>query len=114
MDGFFKRLAQNVLAALGVGDQAVNGQYQVVGNQRIGGGEEAQVALDDAALVFGEAVVALPQGDVGSHVDLLRHPVVGAAVEVLLPGPFVFKWHQLVEVGAAIDHLLGVYVDARG
>ena len=40
--------------------------------------------------------------------------MVGAAVEVLLPGPFILEGHQLVEVGAAVDHLLGVYVDACG
>ncbi len=40
--------------------------------------EEAQVALDDAALVFGQAIGVLPQRDVAGHVHLLRHPVVGA------------------------------------
>lgn len=33
VDRFFEGLAQDVLAALRVGDQAVHGQYQVVGNQ---------------------------------------------------------------------------------
>ena len=106
VDRLFEGLTQDVLAALGVGDQAVHGQHQVVGDQTVGGGEEAEVALDDAALVFGQAVCALPQGDVGGHVDLLRHPVVGTTVEVLLPGPFVLERHQLVEVGAGVDHLL--------
>lgn len=112
VDRLFEGLAQDVLAALRVGDQAVHGQGQVVGNQRVGGGEEAEVAHDDAALVFGQAVLALPQGDVGGHVDLLRHPVVGAAVEVLLPGPVVLERYQLVEVGAAVDHALFVNGDA--
>lgn len=96
VDRLFEGLAQDVLAALRVGDQAVHGQGQVVGHQRVGGGEEAEVAHHDTALVFGQAVHALPQGDVGGHVDLLRHPVVGAAVQVLLPGPVVLERNQLV------------------
>src|SRR5690606_38056602 len=35
---------------------------------------------------------------------LLRHPVVGAAVEIFLPSPFVLERHELVEVGTAVDH----------
>lgn len=112
VDRLFEGLAQDVLAALRVGDQAVHGQGQVVGHQGVGGGEEAEVAHHDAALVFGQAVHALPQGDVGGHVDLLRHPVVGAAVEVLLPGPVVLERYQLVEVGAAVDHALFIDRDS--
>ncbi|CRM17385.1 hypothetical protein [Pseudomonas sp. 58 R 12] len=111
---FFEGLAQDVLAALRVGDQAVHGQDQVVGNQGVGGGEEAQVAHDDAAFVVGQAFGVFPHSDVGGHVDLLRHPVVGAAVEVLLPGPVVLEGHELVEVGAAVDHALFVNGDAGG
>ena len=48
VDGLLEGLAQQVLAALGVGDQPVDGQHQVVGHQGVGGGEEAEVALDDA------------------------------------------------------------------
>ncbi len=113
MDGFLKRLAQQVLAALRVGDQAVDAQHQVVGDQGVCGGEVAQAALDDASLILGQAVAALPGGHVGRHVDFLRHPVVGAAVDVLLPGPVVFERHQLVEVGAAVDHRFLVYRDPR-
>src|SRR5690606_39028378 len=97
-----------------VGDQAVDGEHQVVGHQGVGGGEEAEAALDDAPFVLGEAVLALPQGDVRIHVDFLRHPVVGAAVQVLLPGPVVLEGHQLVEVGAAVDHALFVHLHAGG
>src|SRR5476649_1926908 len=114
VDRLFERLAQDVLAAFRVGDQAVHGQDQVVGNQGVGGGEEAEVAHDDAALVVGQAFGVFPQGDVGGHVDLLRHPVVGAAVEVFLPGPVVLEGHELVEVGAAVDHALFVNGDAGG
>src|SRR5690606_21408269 len=114
VDRFLEGLAQDVLAALRVGDQAIGGQHQVVGDQRIGGGEEAEGALDDATLVIGQAFRVLPQRDVGAHVDFLRHPVVGAAVEVFLPGPVVLEWHQLVEVGAAVDHALFVDLYATG
>ncbi|MNE32233.1 hypothetical protein D3C80_1258340 [compost metagenome] len=34
--------------------------------------------------------------------------MVGATVQVLLPGPVVLERHQLVEVGAAVDHALFV------
>ena len=44
MDGFLEGLSQQILAALGVGDQAVDGQYQVVSHQRIRRGEIPQVA----------------------------------------------------------------------
>ncbi len=33
MDGFLEGLAQQVLTALGIGDQAVDAQHQVVGDQ---------------------------------------------------------------------------------
>ena len=114
VDRLFEGLAQDVLAALGVGDQAVHGQHEVVGDQAVGGGEEAEVALDDAALVLGEAVRALPQGDVGVHVYFLRHPVVGATIQILLPGPVVLEGDELVEVGAGVDHLLVADVNAGG
>jgi hypothetical protein len=45
---------------------------------------------------------------IGVHADLLRHPVVGAGVEILLPGPVVFEGHQLIEIGAAVDDALVV------
>src|SRR5690606_5362413 len=88
--------------------------HQVVGHQAVGGGEEAQRTLDDAALVLGEAVLALPQSDVGVHVHFLRHPVVGATVQILLPGPVVLEGYELVEVGAGVDHLLVADVNAGG
>ncbi len=61
VDRFFEGLAQQELAALGRRDVAVGAQHDVVGGQRVGGDEEAEVALDDAALVFGQAVRVLPQ-----------------------------------------------------
>ena len=112
MDRFFERLAQQVLAAFRRRDVAVGAQHDVVGGQRVGGDEEAEVALDDAALVFGQAVRVLPQLDVALHVDFLRHPVVGAAGQVLVAGPFVLERDQLVDIGLAVDDalVLGVYV----
>ncbi|RMS47138.1 hypothetical protein ALP66_102286 [Pseudomonas amygdali pv. photiniae] len=112
VDRLFEGLAQDVLAAFRVGDQAVHGQYEVVGNQRVGSGEEAQVTHDDAALVVSQAFRVFPEGDVGGHVDFLRHPVVCATVQVLLPGPVVLERYELVEVGAAVDHHFFVNGDA--
>jgi hypothetical protein len=109
VDRFLEGLAQNVLTALGVGDQAIHGQHQIVGDKGVGRGEEAKAALDDQALVVGQAGLALPQSDVRIHVHFLRHPVVGATIQVLLPGPVVLEGHQLVEVGAAVDHALVVH-----
>ncbi len=110
--GLLERLAQQVLAALGVGEVAVDREHDVVGDQRLRGGEEAEVALEHRALVLGEPVAGLPQRDVGLHGDLGRHPVVAAAGEVLLPRPAVLQRQQLVDVRARVDHALGVGVDA--
>ena len=112
VDRLLEGLAQQVLAALGRGDVPVGAEHDVVGRERVGGDEEAEVALDDAALVLGQPVRVLPQRDVAAHVDFLRHPVVGAGGEVLLPGPLVLERHQLVDVGAAVDDALVVDLDA--
>ena len=106
MNGFFKGLAQQELAALRRCNVAISAQRDVVGCQRIGGYKETQVALDQPALVFGQTVGVFPECDVAGHVDFLRHPVVGASGEVFFPGPFVFERHQLVDVGLAIDDAL--------
>src|SRR3546814_3319404 len=74
---------------------------------------EAERALDDHALVFGQTRRVLPHGDVGGHADFLWHPVVVTRGQVLVPGPFVLEWDQLVEVGVAVDDLLVVDADAR-
>ena len=50
--------------------------------------------------------------DVAAHVDFLRHPVVGAGGDVLLPGPLVLEGHQLVDVGLGVDDLLVLDRDA--
>jgi hypothetical protein len=114
VDRFLERLAQQELAALGGGDVAVRAEDDVVGGQRIGRHEEAEVALDDAALVFGQTVRVLPKRDVARHVHLLRHPVVGTRGEVFLPRPLVLERHQLVDVGLAVDDALLGGRDAAG
>jgi hypothetical protein len=106
VDRLLKGLAQQELAAFGSGDVPVGAQHDVVGGQRVGGDEEAQIALDDAPLVLAQTVRVLPERDVAAHVHFLRHPMVGAGGEVLLPGPFVLERHQLVDVGLAVDDAL--------
>jgi hypothetical protein len=98
VDRLLERLAQQVLPALGRGDVAIRAEHDVVGGQRVRRDEEAQVALDDEALVVGQAVGVLPQLDVALHVDLLRHPVVGAAGEILVPRPAILERDELVHV----------------
>lgn len=112
VDCFLERLAQQELAAFRCCDVAVGAQHNVVGGQRIGGDEEAQVALDDAALVFGQTVGVFPQRDVARHVHFLGHPVIGAGGQVLFPRPLVLEGHQLVDVGLTIDDALVSGIDA--
>ncbi|MNQ88241.1 hypothetical protein D3C85_1034980 [compost metagenome] len=112
VDGFFECLAQQELAAFRRRDVAVGAQHDVVRGQRVGRDEETQVALDDAALVLGEPVRVLPEGDVARHVDLLRHPVVGASRQVLFPSPLVLEGHKLVDVRLAVDDALVGNLDA--
>ena len=90
----------------------VGAEHDVVGGERIGRHEKAKVALDEPPLVLGQSVRILPQRDVTRHVHFLRHPVIGAGCEVLLPGPFVFERDQLVDIGRAIDDSLVGSVDA--
>lgn len=114
VDGFFEGLAQEVLAAFRVGDVFEDGQDDVVADEGFGGGEEAEVAHDDVAFFGGEAV-GFPEFDVGTHGDFVGHPVVGAAFEVVVPGPVVFDGHELVDVdGGAVDEAFVVFVDALG
>lgn len=114
VDGFFEGLAQEILAALRVGEVAVDREHDVVGDEGLGGCEEAEIALDGAALVVSQAVGGFPVGDVGLHGDFGGHPVVVAAGEIFFPGPAVFEWEELVDVGAAVDHGFVVDADACG
>ncbi len=113
VDRLLERLAQQVLAALGRGDVAIRPEHDVVGGQRIRGHEEAEVALHDEPLVIGQPVGVFPQGDVAVHVHFLRHPVVGAAGEVLLPRPLVLERNQLVHVRLGVDDAFVLRAHAR-
>ena len=114
VDGFLKRLAQQKLAALRCGDVPVSTQHNVVGGKRIGRHKKTQIALDDATLVFGQAVRVFPKRDIAGHIDFLGHPVIGAAGKVFFPGPLVLERHQLVDIGLAIDDPLVGSVYALG
>ena len=54
----------------------------------------------------------LPQRDVAAHLDFLRHPVVRARGEILLPRPLVLERDELIDVGLAVDDALVGDVDA--
>src|SRR5260363_206048 len=45
MDGFFKSLAQKILAAFGRGDMAVGAEHNIVGRQRIRGHKKPRLRL---------------------------------------------------------------------
>lgn len=111
VDGLVEGLAQQELAAFRRRDLAVGAEHDIVGSQAVGGDEEAEVALDDAHFVFAQ-LAGLPLLDVALHVHFLRHPVVCALGQVLLPCPLVFERHQLVHVGLAVDDALVDRVDA--
>ena len=85
---------------------AVSAQHDVVSSQRVCSYKKAQVAFNDAALVFSQTIRVFPKRDIAAHVYLLRHPMVGASRQVLFPSPFVFEWNQLVHIGLAIDDAL--------
>lgn len=106
MDGLLEGLAQDVLSALGVGNQAVHRQGQVVGYQGVGSRKEPKTAHDDTTLIVTQPLRVLPKHDVCRHVDFLRHPVICTPVQVFLPGPVIFQWNQLVQVRSTIDHAL--------
>jgi hypothetical protein len=72
-------LAQQILPALWIGEMAVDCEHDIVGDEALGGGKEAEVVLHHAPLVFRQAVARFPEGDVGLHRDLRRHPMVVAS-----------------------------------
>jgi hypothetical protein len=91
MDRLLERLPQQILPAFRVGQVPIDGEHDVVRHQALGRREEAEIALDHAPLVLGQAVARFPQRDVGLHGNLGRHPVIVAAGQVFLPGPAVFE-----------------------
>lgn len=113
VQGLFKGLTQQVLPAFGIGDVAVDGQDQIIGDEGVGGREKAQVALDDGAFVVAEAI-RFPQRHVGAHIDFLRHPMIGAGVQVFFPRPIVFEGDQLIEVSLAVDDLFIIDANPGG
>src|SRR5207248_10382596 len=94
------------VAAFRCGNVATGPDDDVTRREAIGSYEEAQIALDHAPLVLGQAVRVFPQGDVATHIDFLRHPVIRAGGEVFFPRPFVFERHELIDVGARVDDAL--------
>ena len=113
VDGFLECLPQQILAAFRVGQVPIDRQDDVVGDEALGCGEEAEIALDHAPLILGEPVLRLPERDVGLHGHLGRHPMIVAAGEILFPRPAIFQRQKLVHVGACIDHALVIDAHAR-
>ena len=60
------------------------------------------------------AVWIFPKGNIAVHIDLLWHPVVCTTRQILLPGPLVFKWNQLIYVSLGINHALISGIDTHG
>ena len=50
-----ERLPQKILTAFRVGDVPIYSQDEIVCHERISGGEKAEVAFDDRALVFSQS-----------------------------------------------------------
>jgi hypothetical protein len=90
MDRLLESLPQQILPAFRVGQVAIDRQHDVVGHQALGGREEAEIALDHAPLVLGQAVARFPQRDVSLHGDLGRHPVIVAAGRDISPTPSLY------------------------
>ena len=111
---FFKGLAKEILARFGVRDVLENREHDVVADEALARAEEPEIALDDLAFRV-RKLVGLPQLDVALHRHFRRHPVVVAAVEVMLPRPMIFQGHELIDVDlAAIQQPFVFNVDALG
>ena len=83
-------------------------------HETLGGAEEAEVPHDDLTLVGGE-LVGLPELDIALHRDLVGHPVVGAALGVVVPGPGVLQGHELVDIDLlAVDQAFLIRVNPFG
>jgi hypothetical protein len=107
-------LAQQILPALWIGEMAVDCEHDIVGDEALGGGKEAEVALHHAPLVFPQAVARFPERDVGLHRDLRRRPMVVASGKIFLPCPAIFRRQEMVHVRASVDHLLFIDADPGG
>ena len=56
VNGLLKCLAQQVLAALGIGHVVEYSEHDIVAHEALSGTEEAEVAHDHATLVGGELI----------------------------------------------------------
>jgi hypothetical protein len=114
VNGFLEGLSQQILARLGIGDVLENGEHDVVSHEAFRGAEETEVAHDDLAFIGGE-FVGFPKLNVLLHRHLGGHPMIGAAIEVMFPGPLVFERHELVDVHRlAVQEAFVLRVDAPG
>ena len=114
VDCLFEALTKHVLTGLGIGDVLEDREHDIVPDKALGGAEEAEVAHDDLALI-GSEFVGLPELDISLHRDLIRHPVIGAALGVVIPGPGVLQGHELVHIDLlAVDQAFLIRVDPLG
>ena len=114
VDRLLEGLAKHVLTGLGVGDVLEDCEHDVVPDKALSSAEEAEIPHDDLTLVGGE-LVGLPELDIALHRDLIRHPVVGAALGVVIPGPGVLQGHELVHIDLlAVDQAFLIGIDPLG
>ncbi len=114
MNCLFEGLSQQVLAALWGGNVAIRAENNIISRQRVGSHKEPEITLNQTTFIVRQPVRVLPGRDVPGHIDLLRHPVVGTPRQILLPGPLIFKGHQLVDIGASIDDPLIFHPNSAG
>ena len=114
VDRLLECLTQHVLAGFGVGDVLEDREHDIVAHETLGGAEETEVAHDDLTLLCRE-LVGFPELDVALHGDLIRHPVVGATLVVVIPGPRVLEGHELIDINlVAVDETLLVGINPLG
>ena len=94
---FFKSLPQQILSTFCIGDVLEDCQYQVVADQAFRGREKPKIPHDDPPLV-GRQSIGLPSLNVLVHGNFRWHPVIGATIVIMLPCPFIFQGHQLVNI----------------
>ena len=114
MDRLLEGLAEHVLTGLGIGDMLEDRKHDVVPDKALSGAEEAEIPHDDLALVCRE-LIGLPELDIALHRDLVRHPVVGATLGVVIPSPGVLQGHELVDINLfAVDQAFLIGIDPLG
>ena len=114
VDCLFEALTKHVLTRLGIRDVLEDREHDIVPDEALGGAEEAEIPHDDLALISGE-FVGLPELDITLHRNLIRHPVIGAALGIIVPCPGVLQGHKLVHVDLlAVDQAFLIRVDPLG